>query len=391
MARFSLPQASRVDRRTLVGVSVALALSAVSVLAAAKFSKKPPASAPEAAGMHVGTDHVELAPGAPQWSSVHLGKAEPARPHWTDPVTARVRIDETRAARVGSPLAGRVTSVFVELGQRVKRGQPLFTVTSPELADLESAASRARVDVEVARTEYQRVHDMVAKGLLAGKEELAAMAQKRQAEVQLRGAHSKIQSLKVASKRDNEFTVTAPRDGVIVEKNLLPAQEVGSDGSVLQIAEVDRVWIVADVFESDAAGLATGTPARITLPSLPGFSAETSVETVSAVVDPTRHSLPVRVVLENQNGKLKPNEYAEMRFRVDLPEKAVEVPATALVSDGAQQYVYVEASPGKLVRRSVVAGPVRDGSVAVTQGLAAGETVVVEGGVLLDNQIELSH
>jgi RND family efflux transporter MFP subunit len=340
--------------------------------------------------MSVGEDSVTLAAGAPQWSVLKIGSATAASAHWTDAVTARVRIDETQAARVGSPLAGRVAQVFVELGQQVKKGDPLFSVTSTDLAALRSDASKAAVDVEVARAQYQRVHDMVQSRLLPGKDELSAEAEKHQAELALHGAEAKIRALKVASKQDNEFTVTAPRDGVIVDKNVLAAQEVGTDGTLVQIADVSRVWVVADVFESDAAGLHPGTPARIDVPSRPGKFIDTVVVSVSAVVDPERHSVPVRVQLDNPEG-LRPNEFAEMRFRVDLPKDTVEVAATSLVSDGATQYVFVEEAPGKLVKRKVLAGPVRDGKVALTSGLRIGERVVEQGGILLDNQIDLAH
>jgi multidrug efflux pump subunit AcrA (membrane-fusion protein) len=80
-----------------------------------------------------------------------------------------------------------------------------------------------------------------------------------------------------------------------------------------------------------------------------------------------------------------------MRFRVQLPDNACEVAASALVSDGATQYVYVQSQPGQFVRRNVVSGPVRDGRAVILNGLTAGETVVEQGGILLDNQIELSH
>jgi RND family efflux transporter MFP subunit len=303
-----------------------------------------------------------------------------------------VRIDETVAARVGSPLAGRVNSVFVELGQKVKRGDPLFTVASGELPTLRGELAKAQVDVEVARAQYQRVHDMVAARLMPGKEELAAAAVKREAELAQQASTSKLAALRIAAtKTDNEFKVTAPRDGVVVEKSVLPAQEVDSNTTLMQIADVSVVWVLADLFESDAAGISVGTPARIALPALPGFSIDAQVDSVSAVVDPERHSVPVRVHLPNPDGKLKPNQYAEMRFRVSVPASTAEIAVSALVSDGATQYVYVQEQPGKLVRRKVVAGPVRDGRVVIMEGLAVGETVVEQGGILLDNQIELSH
>lgn len=379
--------------RTVVTVAVAVAISAALVFAATRYARSRPAMAVPAAGMRVHVDEgaVTLDRGAPQWMVLKVGAAVVARAHWTDPLTARVRIDERNAARIGSPLAGQVTDVFVELGQRVTKGQALFRVMSGDIAGLRSDAAKASADLDVARAEYQRVHDMVKLGLAPGKDELMASARRRQAELSLGGAEARLRALRVATRNDNEFTVTAPRAGIVVEKNLLPAQEVSADGALIQIADVGDVWVVADVFESDAAGLAVGTPSRVTTPAWPGFSAEVPVASVSAVVDPVRHTVQVKARLANAAGILRPNGYADVRFRMQIPPRAVEVAATAVVSDGATQYVYVEASPGHFIRRSITAGPVRDGNVIVNSGLRVGERVVQEGGILLDNQLDIAR
>jgi cobalt-zinc-cadmium efflux system membrane fusion protein len=375
-----------------LSAAIAALVGGAAIVAAAMFSTKPPAPTPPPRGMAVGEHSVSLEANAPQWNVLRLGKAVEPRETYSEPIPARVRIDETSAARVGSPLAGRVNDVFVELGQHVKKGTPLFSVASGDLPTLRGELAKTAVDVEVARAQYQRVHDMVAARLMPGKEELAAAAQKREAELAQQAAQSKLQALRVReTKNDNEFTVIAPREGTVVEKNVLPSQEVDSDTTLIQIADVSGVWVLADLFESDASGIAQGTPARITLPSLPGFTIDAKVDSVSAVVDPDRHSVPIRVRLPNLDGRLKPNQYAEMRFRVELPPGSVEVPVSSLVSDGATQYVYVQEAPGKLARRNVVAGPSRDGQVIILKGLSIGETVVEQGGILLDNQIELSH
>ena len=390
VARPELRASAKTGR--VISIVIAALVGAVAIGGAALFSTKLPAPLPAPAGMHVGQNTIQLSANAPQWNVLRLAKAGQAKETYSDVVPARVRIDETSAARVGAPLAGRVNDVFVELGQRVKKGDKLFSVASTELPALRAELAKARVDVQVAGAQYQRVHDMVAARLMPGKEELAAEAQKREAELGEIAAASKLQALRVsASKTENEFTVIAPRDGVVVDKSVLPSQEVDSNTTLIQIADVSAVWVLADVFEGDAAGLKPGTPARITVPALPGYSIDAKVESVSAVVDPERHSVPVRVRLPNSDGQLKPNQYAEMRFRVQLPEALADVAASALVSDGATQYVYVQEEPGRLVKRRVVAGPVRDGRIVILTGLHVGETVVEQGGILLDNQIELSH
>ncbi len=148
---------------------------------------------------------------------------------------------------------------------------------------------------------------------------------------------------------------------------------------------------MAELFEADAVGITVGTPTKISSPSLPDLALEAKVDMVSAVVDPTRHTVPVRVRLDNEKHLLKPNVFAQMRFAVEPPTGSGEVAASALVSDGAKQYVYVQSDHGRFTRREVVAGSVREGKVPILSGLKPGEVVVEEGAILLDNQIALSH
>jgi len=371
----------------------AVVVSGVSIWVSAGFRRNPPPPPAEAAGLTVSGQTITLAPKAPQWRSVRLDQAVPATAHWTDPVPARVKIDETRAARVDAPLAGRVTRVYVELGEPVHAGQPLFAVASPGLAELRAQREKAEVDFQAAQAALERVKAMVATHALPAKEELAAAQQLRQAEVERRLSGAKLASLKVASRTENEFTVTAPRDGVVVEKNVLDSQEVSPDGAapLLVLADLSTVWVVADLFEADATDVHEGASAEITSPSAPELKLTGRVERVSAVIDPARHTVPIRVVLENAEHRLRPNAYAHVRFSVPARGDAVEIPASALVTDGVRQSVFVQEQPGRFVRRRIVAGSAMGGVVPVFDGLKAGDTIVAEGALLLDNQIALSE
>ena len=202
----------------------------------------------------------------------------------------------------------------------------------------------------------------------------------------LRAAQAKLGSLKVTG-GDNEFTVLAPRDGVVVEKNVLPSQIVQPDAALVAIADVSTVWVVADIFEADAAGIEAGTKARVTSSSIPDLDIEATVERVSAVVDPTKHTVAVRVELPNPDGRLRPNLFAS---------DAVRDAAAARLRRGRverdrlrrrQAPTCSSSAEGRFVRREVVVGAPRDGKSPVLQGLAAGDVVVEEGSVLLDNQI----
>jgi RND family efflux transporter MFP subunit len=387
----SLQASSLPPQKRLTSLGIAIVASGLAILAAVSFHRKPPPEAAAAAGMKVTPSAVIIANGAPQWKVLKLGPVVAPTERWSDPYPARFKVDEAFASKVGSPLSGRVTNVFIELGQPVKTGQPLFAVASPDIAELRASQQKAAVDLEVAKAAYERIKAMVEARALPAKDEIESDSQLRQAELALKLAQTKLSSLKVSSTGDNEFKVLAPRDGAVIEKAVLPSQHVDSDDTLVSIADLDAVWVVADLFEADAVGLSTGMKARVTSPSLPGFQAEADVERVSSVVDPERHTVGVRVKLANADGRIRPNTFAEVRFLSAAASGSTEIAASALVSDGPKQYVYVQDTPGHFVRRDVVAGAVRDGRISIVSGLKAGETVVEQGAVLLDNQIELSN
>lgn len=366
------------------------AFCALAALGALSFHQAPPGEPPRAGGIKAGTDDVSLAPGAPQWATLRIGTAKPAGAAWTDAFPARFRVDESRAAQVGTPLAGRVTRVLVELGDPVKAGQPLFSVASADVASMRVEQQRAQVERSVAQEKHDRVASMVEAHALPGKDEVEAGAQLREAELGLRLANAKLAALRVSTS-DNELTVLAPRDGVVVEKSVLPAQQVAPDQKLLEVADTSEVWAVAEIFEADAQGITPGARARLTRAELPGFSCEAKVDMVSSVVDPDAHTISVRMIVPNPDHSLRPNTYVEARFEQPAQMGAMEIAASALVSDGAEKYVYVEQERGHFVRRQVVAGSASRSRVVVTSGLKDGERVVEEGSALLDNAIALAH
>jgi len=367
----------------------ALLLGGAAIVLARHYKRPDPPKETPAPGMTVGSDSVTLANDAPMWSVVKVAPAEAAAPHWTDPVPARIVFDEARTSRLGSPLAGRVTGVMVERGQHVKSGDKLFTVSSPNLAELRADLEKAIVERATAQANFNRVKSLVDAGSLPGKELVSAQQEVTEAELAVKLANQKLASLKVVGGGDASFTVTAPRDGVVVEKNVAVGQEVdNSAGSVMAIADLSDVWVVADLFENDVGALENGDKAKIIV----GNSTEVDgqIDQVSAVVDPDRHTVPVRVRLANLAGTLRPNAYAQIKFFDPTPAK-VSLPSSAVMSDGAETYVYVKDKSGALKKRTVIAGSSSAGKMPILEGVEPGEQVVVQGAILLDNQIQLDN
>lgn len=379
------------SRRSLIPSLVAAALSVAAVLVAASFHQPPPHSPERAGGLKSEPNAISLAPGAAQWKAIKLAPVVAASERWSTPYPARFRVNEAKASRVGAPVAGRISKVFVELGDSVKAGDKLFSLASPDVATLRAEERRAAVDLDVAKAAHERVVAMVNARALPGKQETEAAAQVRESELALQLATSKLASLRVPVTGGSDFVVVAPRAGVVVSKSVVPSQQVDSNGVLIELADLSSIWAVADIFEADAARVQHNGKVLLTSPLVPGLSVEANVDMVASVVDPQRHTISVRAVLPNAADQLRPNTYIEMSFREPGLPSGVEIPSSALVSSGTDRYVYVQATPGRFVRRAVQAGWSRDGRVVVTSGLAAGDVVVSEGAALLDNQIALDN
>ncbi|HEX3762178.1 MAG TPA: efflux RND transporter periplasmic adaptor subunit, partial [Kofleriaceae bacterium] len=206
-------------------------------------------------------------------------------------------------------------------------------------------------------------------------------------------ADQKLAALRVAGAGDTSFTMTSPRDGVVVEKAVNPGQLVDpSNGSLMAISDLSEVWVVADLFESDVGALAPGSKAKVTLAGAggPGGERDAVIDQVSSVVDPDRHTVPVRLRLANPDGALRPNAYATIRW-FDPSQAAVTLPASAVLSDGAKSYVYRQEPDGALRRHDVTVGTASAGTVPVIAGVQSTDQVVLSGAILLDNQIQLDN
>jgi cobalt-zinc-cadmium efflux system membrane fusion protein len=366
----------------------AVVIGGSALVLAETYTRPEPTPAAPHVGMTVGSDTITLSDEAPQWAAITIAPAKGAEARWSDPVPARVVFDETRTSRLGTPLAGRLSTLMIERGQRVTAGDKLFTVASPSLAELRSEQQKALVEKASAKINLDRTQALVDAGSLPGKELVAAKQTLVEADLAVSLAQQKLSALKVTTSGDSSFTVTAPRSGVVVEMNLAVGQEVDSStGSLLAISDLSDVWIVADVFESDLGKLTEGAKARVVLAD--DGETEGTIDRISSVVDPDRHTIPVRVKLVNSTGALRPNSHVRLRFLDTTPAK-VAVPATAVISDGTASFVYVREK-GTLRKRKITLGPVHAGVATIVAGVEPGEQIVVRGATLLDNQIELDN
>jgi len=192
-----LPSATA-GRSLRLPMVICFAAGALAILLARHYRRPDPPTEPAAPGMTVGSNAVTLGSGAPAWKVVKLGTPTAAAPHWSDPIPARVMFDEARTSRLGSPLAGRVTAVLAERGQRVGSGAALFTVSSPSLAELRTELARTTAQRTTAHTNLDRVQALVDAGSLPAKELVTARQDATEADLAVRLAEQKLSALRVA-------------------------------------------------------------------------------------------------------------------------------------------------------------------------------------------------
>jgi cobalt-zinc-cadmium efflux system membrane fusion protein len=370
-----------------VGAAGLLALGAAALLLLPRSQTEAVAGKPT---LVVENGGVTLTPDAPQWKYVELAVAKEGPQLPPLPAPGRVAFDEKRTSNVGTPLAGRIEAVMVRIGDGVKPGDRLFSVRSGAFADLDRELESARAAVATKRRLAERTHELVAIKASPEKDAFAADAELKDAELTLKAAQAKRESLAVQADGDNLFWVKAPRAGTVVDLDVNSSQEVTPDREkpLLRISDLAEVLVLADVQENDALDLKAGQAVRIRA-QVGGLEREGVVDHVSEVIDPQRRTVEVRVHAANADHALRPNAFVEVALQADAALKRVRVPNEAVVSEGSKSLVFVSRGPGRLEGVAVVPGRQRDGEVELKTGLEPGASYVSKGALLLLNQIDL--
>ena len=317
--------------------------------------------------------------------------AELGEPLPRPPVTARVSTVEQQTSPQFAALPGRVLEVRVRLGDRVKAGDRLVRVGTPELPALEREARAAALAVKTKRSLLERARQLMEARAASAQELLVAESELAEAELTLAAAEAHLASLAVGRAGNNAYWVVAQRSGTVVQLEAATGMQVGPDRErpLATVADLDSVLVIGDLPQREAQGLEPGARAWIASAGRTEAPLEGVLEAVSDVVDPERQTVPVRVRADNAKRLLKPNAFVDLSFAPEEGRAVVQVPAAAVVSDGAASVVFVEEGPGQFRRRPVSLGRQARERVEVVAGLAAGERVVVKNALLLLNALHV--
>ncbi|MBS1859066.1 MAG: efflux RND transporter periplasmic adaptor subunit [Acidobacteria bacterium] len=295
---------------------------------------------------------------------------------------ARVTLDETRFTKVHSKLEGWIEEVFADfVGQQVHKGDPLLTIYSPE-------ALASQQEFLLAGKAQHLLHDNPVHEMAGSTENLVAAARKRLELWDFTGAE--IDRIASTGKAIQDVTVRAPLGGFIMERNAYPKQRVMADTTFYTIADLSEVWVIADVYEYEAAAIRLGTPATLTVTAYPGRAFTGKVSYILPQVDPATRTLKVRIEFANPGFALKPDMFGEVEFQTGGARRLV-VPATAVLNSGDRQTVFVDRGNGFFEPREVKIGEQGGGRIEILSGLRAGERIVISGNFLLDSESQLKQ
>lgn len=304
---------------------------------------------------------------------------------------ATVEANPANTVNILPPLTGKLIELKVRLGDRVKRGQVLATLSSPDLAQAVADAQKARDALDLAQRALVRARGVNEAGSNAAKDVEAAQSGVVQQTAELRRSEARLRSLGAegsgaqVAQAAQVLKIVAPMAGTVTALNAAPGANLNDANAVLMtVSNLDAVWVTVNVPESVVSAVAPGQNAVVTLAAYPGRSFSGKVGFVSAVLDADTRRARARIVFANPEGLFKPNMYATAVLGVPQAAQA-QVPASALLMNNDSVSVFVEAEPWTFVRRMVELGREDGDSVRIRSGLAAGERVVVRGGVLLND------
>ncbi|MEW6039763.1 MAG: efflux RND transporter periplasmic adaptor subunit [Pseudomonadota bacterium] len=300
-------------------------------------------------------------------------------------ISAPARVDfRTKAiSTAGTVVAGRVTKIHVQIGDRIKAGDPLATLVSGDAAQMRSDFARAEAELARADDRLRRQRQMERAGVGLEVERMEAETEFKQARTEFERSRDFLKLLGEGTA--GEVTVRAPMDSMVLRADVSVGASVGSGAPLFELGEPAAAWIVADVFEKDLLLVEKGAKAVIELASLPN-AIHGHVVGESAAIQTEFRRGSVFIEPDDPRTPLKPGMYARVTIEASAPSRII-LPTTAiLIRDGKETVVYVEVSPGTFEARSVQVGQSREGMTPVLQGLAGGERVVVKGALLLDGE-----
>lgn len=310
-------------------------------------------------------------------------------------ILGELMVNQDAYAEVGAPLPGRVTRLTAGVGDRVQNGAALAEIQSVELGRARAAVMAAAGRATLARSALDRKRALAAERIAPQREVQEAEAELAASEADAAAADVSVRALGAPQSAASpgeaaQFTLRSPVSGVVIARDVVVGQAIG-DGTpaLFKIANLSQLWLTVHAFERDAVRIATSTSAEVSVAALPGRTITGRVTHIGGQVDPESRTVPIRIVVNNPDAKLRPGMSASARLPIgDSATRILTVPSGALQRLADSWVVFIPKDAGHFEVRQVGRGRDLEGQVEIVQGLSAGDRVVVDGSFVLKAEAE---
>lgn len=323
---------------------------------------------------------VMLSPGSQQLIDVRYAEVRRADMKRTLRTVGLVQMDEEKISRVHVKVAGWIDKMYLDyVGKLVKKGQPLFSLYSPDLVSTEQ-------EYLIALKGDEMLSQAPFKDAVSGADSILRAARDR---LQLWDVtDAQIAKLKETKQVERTTTLYSPITGFVVTRNAYSQTYVTPDTNLYEIADLSSIWVLVDIFEYEAPFVHVGQPASMQLSYLPGRTYRGRVAYVYPMLDPKTRTVKVRLEFQNPNYSLKPDMYADVQLTINYGSQIV-VPSEAVLNSGTKQIVFIAKPGGYFEPREIKVGNQFNGEYAVLSGLTPGEKIVASGNFLIDSESNL--
>jgi len=330
-----------------------------------------------------------------QRQHIRLLTVAPGSFHRAIETTGVVDFDNDQATSVLAPFSGPVARLLVAPGDKVRQGQPLALVDSPDFAAAIGAYRKALASARNARRLADIDQDLLQHEGVSQREAAQAQTDAAGAEADRDAALQALVALDVdagtikaiqagRAVAHAQGIIRAPIAGIVVEKLVSPGQLLQAGTTpCFTVADLSKVWVMAQVPAAEIAGIKPGDPAQVDA-GAPGTALPGVVDNIAAVVNPDTRAVAARIVVRNPQGALRKQMYVRVRIQSRRAEQGLLVPASALLRDDENlPFVYLVQPDGSFARRHVTTGPRTGDDYLASGGLRPGDRIVVDGAIFV--------
>jgi cobalt-zinc-cadmium efflux system membrane fusion protein len=345
----------------------------------------------------VNGDTITMPANSPQRAALAVEPVGAEQPAFV-PLTGRLVWDDDETVRVFTPFAGIVRKLCVDVNELVGKGTALAEIQSADFGQARADARKAASDFRRAEQNLTRLRDLFEHGAAPRKDVESAEADYAGAQAEKDRAESRLAIYGASVKSaDDGFLLPSPLDGVLVERNVTPGQEVRPDQMLANVPQFTaplftvtnpkKLWVWLDVTEMHLPLVHKGMELTIRSKAFPDQAFTGRLDLISGSLDPTTRTVRARGAVDNPSGLLK----AELYVTVEIPDavpRSLQVPSKAVFLRDNQYYVFLETGDGQYQRKPVQLGSEREGKVAILGGLKGGQRLVTEGCLLLQSLMD---